>query len=111
MVYYLEKPYGRLMLESMEGPRARTQVRGNLFSFALPWEDIENRCREARAAWSENLQAVKNTTCLPHSEEILATLVNVHIVGGTKDLVEHLAGATMRTEVVLGLSAELRLSG
>ena len=26
----------------------------------------------------------------PHSEEILATLLNVHIVGGTKDLAEHL---------------------
>ncbi len=45
---------------------------------------------------------------MPHSEDVLATLLNVHIVGGTKELVEHLEGATMRTEVVLGLIAQLR---
>ena len=27
MVYYLEEPYGHLMLENMEGPQARTQAR------------------------------------------------------------------------------------
>ena len=47
MVYYLEAPYGQLMLESMEGATARTQARGNLFSFSLPWEDTEKRCQEA----------------------------------------------------------------
>ena len=75
MVYYLEEPYGHLMLETLEGPQAQTQVRGNLFSFALPWEDIEKRCREASADWR---RAIK----LPHDEEILSSLVNVHIVGG-----------------------------
>ena len=44
LVYYLEEPYGHLMLEDVAGASARTQVRGNLFSFALPWEDIEKCC-------------------------------------------------------------------
>ena len=39
IVCYLEEPYGHLMMESMEGAQARTKVRGNLFSFAMPWED------------------------------------------------------------------------
>ncbi len=47
LVYYLEESYGHLMLESMEGPQSRTQVRGNLFSFSLPWEDVERCCRAA----------------------------------------------------------------
>ena len=47
MVYYLEAPYGHLMLEEIEGARARTTARGNLFSFELPWEDVAKRCKEA----------------------------------------------------------------
>ena len=35
LVYYLEEPYGHLMLEPMEGAQARTQCRGNLFSFSM----------------------------------------------------------------------------
>ena len=51
MVYYLEAPYGHLMLEQMEGTQARTTARGNLFSFELPWEDVSARCKEAETAW------------------------------------------------------------
>ena len=71
------------------------QARGNLFSFSLPCEDIEARCKEANNNWSKATKAVQASIALPHTEEVLATLVNVHIVGGTKDLVEHLAGATI----------------
>ena len=82
MVYYLEEPYGHLMLDSMEGAQARTQVRGNLFSFSLPWEDIEKQCLAADADWLKTLKAARSAIALPHSEEVLAALVNVHIVGG-----------------------------
>ena len=34
LVYYLEEPYGHLMLEDVRGASARTVVRGNLLSFA-----------------------------------------------------------------------------
>jgi hypothetical protein len=34
MVTYLEQPYGHLMMEEMKGAQGRTQVKGNLFSFA-----------------------------------------------------------------------------
>ena len=49
LVYYLEAPYGHLMQEKMDGPEARTMARGNLFSFSLPWEEIEALCKEATA--------------------------------------------------------------
>ena len=111
MVYYLEEPYGHLMLEEVEGAQARTQVRGNLFSFSLPWEDIEERCREASKNWHDTCEASQQLITLPHSEDVLAALVNVHIVGGSKDLACHLEGATMRTDVVLSLIGELCSSG
>ena len=82
-----------------------------LFSFALPWEDIEKRCVEANEQWQHALDAVQNSLALPHSEEVLAAMVNVHIVGGAKDLVQHLDGAKMRPNVVLKLISELRQSG
>ena len=111
MVYYLEEPYGHLMLESMEGAQARTKTRGNLFSFSMPWEDIEKRCLETDNNWQRATEAARRTVGLPHDEEVLATLLNVHIVGGSKDLVDHLQGAAMRTSVVRCLIGELRRSG
>ena len=111
MVYYLEAPYGHLMLEEMEGAQARTAARGNLFSFELPWEDVAKRCHEAETAWYTEAKAARQSCALPHDEDVLATLVNVHIVGGSAQTVTELEGATMRTAVVLALIAELRDSG
>ena len=48
---------------------------------------------------------------MPHDEEALSSLVNVHIVGSDKELVDHLQGATMRVKVVLSLISELRKTG
>ena len=48
---------------------------------------------------------------VPHSEETLALLVNVSIVGGNKDLAEHLGGLTMRVDVLQELIEILRQSG
>ena len=103
LVYYLEEPYGHLMCESLEGAQARTQVRGNLFSFALPWGDIDQRCAEALDNWSTASEEVRSAWELPHDETILAALLNVHIVGGTTDLATHLKGATIRPAIVIQL--------
>ena len=84
LVYYLEKPYGHLMLEGMEGAQARTEFRGNLFSFAMPWEDIEKCCAAAMANTPSlqraELEQIRDKLRLPHGEEVLASLLNVHIV-------------------------------
>ena len=48
---------------------------------------------------------------MPHSEETLALLVNVHLVGGNKDLTNHLSGLTLRVRVVQRLIDILRASG
>ena len=120
LVYYLEAPYGHLMLEPMSGPEARAKIRGNLFSFAMPWEDIESACasvlpcpameadRNLRSEIRRNTFAM-NT--VPHDEKVLASLLNVHIVGGSTDLAVHLEGATIRPAVVHELIRLLRSSG
>ena len=48
---------------------------------------------------------------LPHKEEVLACLVNVHIVGGAKNMIEALEGAKMRVGPVLELINILRNTG
>ena len=115
LVYYLEEPYGHLMREILGKPQGRTQVKGNLFSFAMPWEDIERCCYEAIQQASKpqqtEIRRLENDLGLPHSEETLALLVNVHIVGGNKDLALHLKGLTMRVEVLQNLIEILRASG
>ena len=79
LVYYLEAPFGHLMGEEMGNPQGRTHVRGNLFSFNMPWEDIERCCHQAVLhANSPDQQALKRLPYelgVPHSEETLALLV------------------------------------
>ena len=103
-MYYVEEPYGHLMLEEAAGASERTKVRGNLFSFAMPWEDIEKNCgtvlQMASVAAEQRKQEISSQILLPHDEEMLATLLNVHIVGGSTDLATHLEGATIRPAVI-----------
>ena len=47
LVYYMEAPYGNLLNVPLGQPEGRTQVKGNLFSFGMPWDDIVKGCREA----------------------------------------------------------------
>ena len=53
LVYYLEEPFGHLMGDEMGLPQGRTHVRGNLFSFSMPWQDIERCCAAAIASAGE----------------------------------------------------------
>ena len=115
LVYYLESPYGHLMKDIMGNPPGRTHVKGNLFSFTVPWEDIEKccfqACKHAKEPHRSEIKKIGGTLGLPHSEDTLALLVNVFIVGGSKDLAMHLSGLTMRVHVVRQLIEILRASG
>ena len=115
LVYYLEAPHGHLMAEVLGNPQARTQVKGNLFSFSMPWEDIERCCHlaclHAQEPHKAQLRKLQEELGVPHSEETLALLVNVHLVGGNKDLTKHLSGLTLRVRVVQRLIDILRASG
>ena len=62
------------------------------------------RTKEVRRHWQQIAE-------VPHTETMLATLLNVHIVGGTTDLSLHLEGATLRPNVVHDLIEILRSTG
>jgi len=115
LVYYLEAPFGNLIDVPLGKAQGRTQVKGNLFSFSMPWEDIEKCCRQASRHASRtgptNMKMLQEELGLPHSEEILAMLVNVHIVGGSKDLALHLKGLTLRIDVLEELTKIMRETG
>ena len=113
LVYYLEAPFGNLINVPIGKPEARTKVKGNLSSFSMPWEDIEKCCREAaqHTDGPKNLSLLGESLGVPHSEETLAMLVNVHIVGGSKDLALHLKGLTLRIPVMQRLIDIMRDSG
>ena len=70
----------------------------------MQWQDIEACCKRVLSeatANDRNKIGKDNDGCLlPHSEEMLSLLLNVHVVGGTKDLVEHLEGATIQPAIV-----------
>ena len=104
LVRYLEAPYGNLINVPLGKPEARTQVKGNLFSFSMPWDDIEKCCQIASQhtteQTSQRLKLLQESLGVPHSEETLAMLANVHIVGGSKDLALHLQGLTIRIPVL-----------
>ena len=72
---------------------------------------MSKRCKEVETAWYTAAKAARQSCVLPRDEDVLATLVNVHIVGGSAETVAELEGATMRTAVVLALISELRDSG
>ena len=80
LVYYLESPYGNLMKEILGKPQGRTKVKGNLFSFNMPWEDIEKCCHQAvlhaKQPHKTELKKLQSELGLPHSEETLALMVN-----------------------------------
>ena len=70
----------------------------------MPWEDIEKCCHQAclhaDKVHKYRLKVLQDELGLPHSEDTLAMLINVHIVGGSKDLALHLSGLTLRIPVM-----------
>lgn len=85
----------------------------------MHWEDIEKCCTEeaasARAQQQQRSREVRphlySMGTVPHDEETLASLLNVHMVGGSTDLSLHLEGATLRPAVVEEPIRLLRASG
>jgi len=116
LVYYLEMPYGHLLNAKIGKPVARTAVRGNLYSYPLAMEDMNRSIAEAlqyaaRAQEPAAAKLARSCHGLPHSEETLALLVHVQIIGGSKDLAKHIKGVTLRLHVLEELLEVMRNTG
>ena len=85
---------GHLMKETIHAARHRIGVRGNIFSFLMPWKDI-----------LDSLQRVTDMAELvvSHPPEILAQLVRLHMKLGGEDaeVAKFLKEIKVRKHVVL----------
>ena len=98
IVYYLEGDRGHLMTEQLGAPRYRWGVRGNCFSYHMPWEDL-TRCL-GRCTDDDELE-------LPLSPDLLVHVVRLHMKVGTSDWCKHLKQVRLRAHVALRLAYTL----
>ena len=80
IVYYVEGDYGHLMNEEVQGTRQRTAVRGQAFSFLMPWEQIVKGLT----------QRVK---AIPRDPECLKYMLRLHLKVAGQDFHSHLLEA------------------
>ena len=102
LVYYVEGDWGHLMTEELGAQKYRTVVRGNCFSFHMPWEDI-----------LESLQQTcedKDLTCLPRDEQCLKYMLRLHLKVGGVDFATHLKQVHVRPFVLVQLLHWLRVN-
>ena len=98
--FYLEEERGHLMKEGMHAARHRMGVRGNNFSFLMPWEDIMDSLR--RVGHTKELP-------VPHSPEVLAHVVRLYmeIGGDDAEVAKFSKEIKVHTHVVLTLGRGL----
>ena len=96
ITYYVEGDRGHLMNVEQHRPHRSYAVRGNVYSFYLPWEEIANKLGSVL----EDDEAV----VLPHTEATLASLVLFSLrIGDVVDLNRWMPQARLRPHVVLKL--------
>ena len=95
VVYYVEGDRGHLMGEQIGGQRHRWGVRGNCFSYHMPWEDILRSL--GRCVEDTELQA-------PLSQDVLVHLVRLHMKVGEAEWAKHLRQVKLRAHVALRLA-------
>ena len=102
--YYVEGDKGHLLNEKMHRGRHPVAVRGNVYSFHMPWEEI--MCKMAEATGIPDLDKALSKTFenLPHPPEALAQMVLFSVnIGDVAELDEWLPVARLRPHVVLKL--------
>jgi hypothetical protein len=95
--YYIEGDRGHLMDEQVFQRTDPLVVRGNAFSFQMPWEKIIDELKTL-------LEDDNSWKTLPHDEGILAKVVLFNLrIGNVTDLSKWLPAARIRPHVVLKL--------
>ena len=98
--YYVEGDRGHLLNVQQHKPERGYAVRGNVYSFHMPWEEIAQSM--AKVVESEDVDY------LPHRPETLASVVLFSLrIGDVVDLNKWLPQAKLRPHVVLKLLCAL----
>ena len=96
ITYYVEGDRGHLMNVEHHRPNRAYAVRGNVYSFYMPWEEVASKLG--------NVLENDNLVVLPHTEETLASLVLFSLrIGDVVDLNKWMPQARLRPHVVLKL--------
>ena len=99
--YYIEGDRGHLMNEQVFQRTDPLVVRGNAYSFQMPWEKIIDGLKTL-------LEDDNSWKSLPHDENILAKMVLFNLrIGNVTDLSKWLPAARIRPHVVLKLMCNL----
>ena len=99
MCFYIEGDKGHLMEETMFQSSFMSVVRGNVFSYHMPWEKI--------IGFLERTTSDDQLALLPHDPEHLAHMVQLHMKIGSADLAKHIKELKVRAHVVLKLGYHL----
>ena len=101
LTYYAEGDRGHLFEETMHKPQRGYNVRGNCYSFHMPWEQILKQLNFV-------VNAEEGVEVLPHPPEMLKYLVQFSLrIGDVVDLNKWLPQARLRPHVVLKLCLSL----
>ena len=91
--FYMEEDRGHLMKEGIHAAKHRIGVRGNIFSFLMPWKEILDSLHEVSKA---------DVPVVPHPPEMLAHVVRLHMkLGGDNvEAAKFVKEIHVRTDVV-----------
>ena len=94
IVYYVESDRGHLMNEVLKENQHRTCVRGQAFSYIMPWDEIVKSMH----------QRVKS---IPRDPECLKYMLRLHLKVAGKDFHQHLKQVHLRPGILVLLLKEL----
>ena len=88
IVYYVEGDQGHLMNEVLKESKYRNAVRGQAFSFIMPWEDVVRSLH----------QRVKS---IPRDPECLKYMLRLHLKVAGQDVHQHLKQVHLRPRILV----------
>ena len=96
--YYVEGDRGHLMNEVMHKAAFPSAVRGNIYSYHMPWTEVFKNLYKLQQSNGKGMEK------LPHSPEVLSQLVTFSLrIGDVVELNKWLPQARLRPHVVLKL--------
>jgi len=98
-----KRKHRHLLHDTMYQADARVAFKGQVFTAPFDWHDMRKQLRR--------LEKDETLISLPHSGEILATMVKLQIYSGLVCLNKHIKHATVRRNVVVQLIRMFKDSG